>query len=58
MLGKYIDKKGMMKMYYIKPTLKILTQGWRIVVVKQFRLMTQDEVFDKLGIIRELIDNY
>mgnify|MGYP003309465698 CR=1 FL=1 len=37
-----------MKYTYLKPELKNLSQGERIAFVRQLRLMTQDEVFDKL----------
>ena len=38
-----------MRLLYTKPELKDLSQGSRIAFVRQFRLMTQDEVSDKLG---------
>ena len=38
---------------YTKPELKDLSQGSRIAFVRQFRLMTQDEVSDKLGLTGE-----
>jgi len=40
-----------MRLLYTKPELKDLSQGFQIAFVTQFRLMTQDEAFDKLGII-------
>ena len=40
-----------MRLLYTKPELKDLSQGSRIAFIRQFRLMTQDEVFDKLEII-------
>lgn len=40
-----------MRLLYTKPELKDLSQGSRIAFVRQLRLMTQDEVFDKLEII-------
>lgn len=42
-----------MRLIYTKPILKDLSQGSRIAFVRQFRLMTQDEVSDKLGITGE-----
>lgn len=42
-----------MRLLYTKPELKDLSQGSRIAFVRQFRLMTQDEVSDKLGITGE-----
>jgi len=38
---------------YTKTESKDLSQRSRIAFVRQFRLMTQDEVFDKLGITGE-----
>ena len=42
-----------MRLIYTKPKLKDLSQGSRIASVRQFRLMTQDNVSDKLGLIGE-----
>ena len=42
-----------MRLIYTKPLLKDLSQGSRIALVRQFRLMTQDEVSDKLGLTGE-----
>lgn len=42
-----------MKHIYLKPQLENLSQGERIAFVRQFRLMTQDEVSDKLGLTGE-----
>lgn len=42
-----------MLLLYTKPELKDLSQGSRIAFVRQFRLMTQDEVSDKLGLTGE-----
>lgn len=42
-----------MRLLYTKPELKDLSQGARIAFVRQFRLMTQDEVSDKLGLTGE-----
>lgn len=42
-----------MRLIYTKPFLKNLSQGARIAFVRQFRLMTQDEVSDKLGLTGE-----
>lgn len=42
-----------MRLIYTKPLLKDLLQGSRIAFVRQFRLMTQDEVSDKLGLTGE-----
>lgn len=38
-----------MRLYYIRPELRDLSQGSRIAFVRQFRHMTQDEVAGKLG---------
>jgi transcriptional regulator with XRE-family HTH domain len=35
---------------YFKPTLKNLSRGARIAFCRQFRIKTQDEVSDKLGL--------
>ena len=40
-----------MRLLYVKPELRDLSQGSRIAFVRQLRLMTQDEAFDKLEII-------
>ena len=42
-----------MRLLYTKPELEALSQGSRISFVRQFRLMTQDEVSDKLGLTGE-----
>lgn len=42
-----------MRLLYTKPELKDLSQGSRIAFVRQFRLMTQDEASDKLGLTGE-----
>lgn len=42
-----------MRLLYTKPELKDLSQGSRIAFIRQFRLMTQDEVSDKLGLTGE-----
>lgn len=42
-----------MRLMYLKPELKDLSQGSRIAFVRQFRLMTQDYVSDKLGLTGE-----
>lgn len=42
-----------MRTVYSKPILKDLTQGSRISYVRQFRLKTQDEVSDMLGLTGE-----
>ena len=42
-----------MRLIYTKPLLKDLSQGSRIAFVRQFRLMTQDDVSDKLGLTGE-----
>ena len=42
-----------MRLLYMKPKLVDLSQGSRIVFVRQFRHMTQDELSDKLGITGE-----
>lgn len=42
-----------MRFIYTKPFLKDLSQGSRIAFVRQFCLMTQDEVSDKLGLTEE-----
>lgn len=39
-----------MRLLYTKPELEDLSQGSRISFARQFRLMTQDEVSDKLGL--------
>lgn len=44
LLGKSINKKGMIKMYYIKPTLKNLSQGARLEYIRRLRHMDQDDV--------------
>lgn len=42
-----------MRLMYTKPKLRDLSQGSRIAFARQFRLMTQDDVSDKLGITGE-----
>ena len=42
-----------MRLLYTKPELEDLSQGSRISFARQFRLMTQDEVSDKLGLTGE-----
>lgn len=42
-----------MRLLYTKPKLKDLSQGSRIAFARQFRLMSQDEVSDKIGITGE-----
>lgn len=51
----YDEKKAELKMHllYTKPKLKDMSQGSRIAFVRQFRLMTQDNVSDKLGLTGE-----
>lgn len=40
-------------MLYTKPKLLNLSQGARIAFIRQFRLMSQDDVSDKLGLTGE-----
>ena len=42
-----------MRMIYSKPSLKNLSQGERISYIRQLRMMSQDEVSDKLGLTGE-----
>lgn len=42
-----------MKPIYTKPKLLNLSQGARIAFVRQFRLMSQDEVAGKLGLTED-----
>ncbi|MGM9875951.1 MAG: helix-turn-helix domain-containing protein [Bacilli bacterium] len=42
-----------MRLLYTKPKLRDLSQGSRIAFVRQFRLMTQDNLSDKLGLTGE-----
>lgn len=42
-----------MRLIYTKPFFKDLSRGVRIAFVRQFSLMTQDEVSDKLGLTGE-----
>ena len=42
-----------MRLLYTKPKLLNLSQGARIAFVRQFRMMSQDDVSDKLGITGE-----
>ena len=39
-----------MRLLYIKPKLKDMSQGARISFVRQFKTMSQDEISDKLGL--------
>ena len=39
-----------MQILYTKPILRDLSQGSRIAFARQFRMMSQDAVSDKLGI--------
>lgn len=41
------------RLLYIKPKLKNMSQGSRIAFARQFRLMTHDNVSDKLGLTGE-----
>lgn len=42
-----------MRIIYSKPSIKDLSQGERISFIRQLRMMTQDEVSEKLGISGE-----
>ena len=42
-----------MRLLYTKPKLKNMSQGSRIVFARQFRLIIQDNVYDKLGLTGE-----
>ena len=42
-----------MRLLYVKPELRDLSQGSRIAFVSQFRFMLQDNVSDKLGLTGE-----
>lgn len=42
-----------MLVLYTKPSLKDLSQGARISYVRQIRIMSQDEVSEKLGLVGE-----
>lgn len=42
-----------MRLLYTKPVLKDMSQGSRIAFARQFRLMTQDNVSDRLGLSGE-----
>ena len=42
-----------MRIIYSKPSLKNLSQGERISCIRQLRMMSQDEVSDKLGLTGE-----
>ena len=46
LLGKYTNKKGMMKMYYAKPTLKNISQGSRIKYVRKYRHLSTNDVLE------------
>jgi transcriptional regulator with XRE-family HTH domain len=48
-LGKYTNKKGMMKMYYVKPTLTNLSQGARLEYIRKYRHMSADDVAEYFG---------
>lgn len=37
LLGKYTNEKGMMKMYYVKSTLKNLSQGARLEYIRKLK---------------------
>jgi len=43
-------RNGGENMLIIKPSLENLSQGERISYIKQLRMMSQDEVSDKLGL--------
>ena len=49
---KYLEVLEM-RLLYTKPKLLNLSQGARIAFVRQFRMMSQDDVSDKLGITGE-----
>jgi transcriptional regulator with XRE-family HTH domain len=42
-----------MRLLYLKPKLKDLSQGSRIAFIRQFRFMSQDDVSEKLGLSGE-----
>ena len=42
-----------MRVLYLKPKLKDLSQGSRIAFISQFRFMSQDDVSEKLGLSGE-----
>ena len=42
-----------MRVLYLKPKLKDLSQGARIAFIRQFRFMSQDDVSEKLGLSGE-----
>lgn len=42
-----------MRIMYSRPTLIDMSQGSRIAFIRQYRLMAQDDVSDKLGITGE-----
>ena len=42
-----------MRVLYLKPKLKDLSQGSRIAFIRQFRFMSQDDVSEKLGLSGE-----
>ena len=44
-----------MRLTYLKPELDNLSQGQRISFARQIKIMTQDELSDKLGITSENI---
>lgn len=45
LLGKNTKKKEMMKMYYVKPTLKNLSQGVRLKYIRRLRHMDEDDEY-------------
>jgi len=51
-----------MRLMYLKPRLKDLSQGSRIAFIRQFRQLTQEELADKLKLKgerkRRVITNY
>lgn len=49
LLEKYTKKKGLMKMYYVKPTLKNLSQGARLKYIRRLRHMSLDDVAEYFG---------
>ena len=42
-----------MRIFYLKPKLKDLSQGSKIAFIRQFRFMSQDDVSEKLGLSGE-----
>lgn len=49
LLEKSINKKGMIKIYYIKPTLKNLSQGAKLEYIRRLRHMDEDDVAKYFG---------